>query len=346
MIIIYLFLALILFIVIIIIFNVYDNNINPLHTNYMYNIPKSCNLSVYYNLNESKSLKTLIFTLIINIKEEEYKVFFNSLEKVKYKSNVVIITDKESKIWNSSHFSIDYITLENTYPYYPYNHPLYPIPKEILKKYIPNYFMKMKKMYFYNILRYLVFSLFLKFYGISYEYCLLTDARDVIFQKHPFKWSICPGVYLVEEAKINTLKRVYPKFNKQYFKNKTELNRYVINGGLIIGSSKEITMFFDDLTRLYIQYGFAGNDQSFLNYFFYILHPFKYPIILNEDFSGYAKCIGQDLANSNNDLIDDSGYIVNKDGSIPSIIHQYNAGIYSKNKKRRNKYLKYLEMMT
>lgn len=342
----FIFLLIVLSIFICIYIYIHESYYKPIPTTYMYNNPKSCNLSIYYNLNSTKSSKTLIFTLIINIKENDYKNFFKSLEKVQYNSNILIITDKISKIWNSSHFNINYIVLEKSYPYYPYNHPIYPIKIEILKKYIPNYFMKMRKLYFYNIVRYLIFSIFLKFYGINYEYFLLTDARDVIFQTHPFKWSICPGVYLVEEAKIRTLKNIYPKFNRQYFKNKTELNRYVINGGIIFGSSKEITMFFCNLTRLYIKYGFAGNDQSFLNYFYYILHPFNYPVILNEDFSGYAKCIAQDLANSNNDLIDDSGYIINKDGSIPAVIHQYNVGIDSKNKIRRIKYKKYLEMMT
>lgn len=289
-------------------------------------------------------LDTVIFTMLVNIPFSVSKYFFLSLIKVKYKGLIVVLTNNMTEKFSNMKLNIHFIEITDYYPFYPIKHHTYSIPYTFINNTVPYFITSLPIFYIRNVVRYFIFYMWLEYYGSKFKYYIFSDLRDVIFQKHPFGWNLCKGVILTEESNLTSLLTISPQFNIQYFKNRSIMNHTVLNGGLLYGSYKELTYFLQVYTNLYKKFGFAGNDQSILNYIYYVVTPkkFNFSVIVQKEGTGYSRCLGSFLDMTNIIPFDKTGLIINKDKTYPSVIHQYSLGLKKGSVKRKMMFKAYI----
>ncbi|MCA9487691.1 MAG: hypothetical protein KC516_01880 [Nanoarchaeota archaeon] len=168
--------------------------------------------------------------------------------------------------------------------------------------------------------RFKFFHTFLKKNLRLYEKVLLCDIRDIVFQNDPFEYKGYAKInYFCESKKINDC-----KINKYVFLKvggKEAVKKYGENliscAGTTLGDSKEVLKYLD-LQSKNMNKGIAL-DQGQHNLFFY---SGKFPNskkFLN--FQGPILTLG-DLENKRIKL-SSKGKIVNEDGTVINVIHQY-----------------------
>lgn len=166
--------------------------------------------------------------------------------------------------------------------------------------------------------------------------------EDVIFQKNPFHWNFRNGIYLVEESKVKSLKEATFEWMKIYTNNENILKRRVINGGIIFGTSKEMKQFLEEFLNGYKNEKKRGNDQAYLNYFYYSKQKFNYPLYICQNNKCFCKCLSQDIRFTTKIIINETDMTVyNNDGSIPAMVHQYTYAMKKRTYHNRTLFYKY-----
>lgn len=313
--------------------NIYNNNKTltrmPIYKDHLY----------YKYLTDhikNSTQSNIVITLSLNYKIEILQPFFQSLRCHSPQSELLIFTDqktwKEIKNYypdNKGHALI----LTETYPYYPANDLEFPININDLKKLIPTYYHKRWE-YFYATIRYFLFNVWIKHYGSKYNQILIIDSRDVLFQSDPFKWIKKEGVHLQAELYKRDGKSGIQAddFNRNWIKvfhpSDIIMSHQIINGGQILGTSHEMCLFLNEFTTFLFNSKKKANDQASLNYFYYT-HSFKYKVYVHGFKQGYTyifmivkryfpKSFYQPVNN----------YILNRDNSIPPILHGYDNYIF------------------
>lgn len=296
-------------------------------------------------LNNNKNM--LVLSLALNYNFSHITNFILSLKNSKYNGKIIIFTYSISKCYKDLLLSnnIDNIELKHKYPYYPHNDTYYPIAKGKIKKYL--YYYKGKSFLTY---RYFIYKLFIRYYGKYYKYILITDIRDVLFQKNPFEWNIKRGVYLIEEhpkRKIGS-----DKSNAMYVKHfkpsKHVYKSTIINGGIIYGSNVEIYFFLEDLLKFICSFHCNANDQGGINTFVRSSKYFSYPLYILNASHTPVKTLALWLFDSPKCCLPMNNIILNKDLSVPHIIHQYDRAIKSNiyNNYTSKLYFEYLNYYT
>lgn len=266
----------------------------------------------------------IIFGLISDLAINSTICFFKSLQNSKYKGKIVIFIDKNVNILYYKRLNIEYIIFSKKYPYYPINNIRCKVKMSFIKNFFPSFIVKLKQHDFLCILRYYLIYTFIKYYGNDNEVYLLSDVEDVIFQRNPFDWNFRSGIYLVEESKMKSLKEATSEWMKIYTNNENILQRRVINGGIIFGTSIEMKQFLKEFLSGYKSEKKYGNDQAYLNYFYYSKQNFNYKLYVCEHNKCFCKCLAQDIRFSSNAIINETDMkVYNNDGSIPAMVHQY-----------------------
>lgn len=301
-----------------------------------------CICHVFYNYD-----KEVIFGLISQLSVAKTQYFFKSLEKVKYKGKIIIFVDKKQNIKYYKNLKIDYLLFSKRYPYYPVNNKKYHINLSFINSIYPYFNESIKHIHFLWIIRYYLIYSYISFYGSDKDSYLLSDIRDVIFQKNPFNWKFNKGIYLVEESKLKSLKEVSFEWMKLYTINDTILKQKVINGGIMFGTHKEIKSFLKEFLKGYYKEGKNGVDQAYLNYFIYTKSIFHYPLYICESNKCFCKCLIQEIMFSKELIINERDMMIyNTDHSVPCLIHQYTQ-IYKTNSTYRiNLFQSYIKMLT
>lgn len=278
-------------------------------------------------LNENKFISSnnqIIFGFISKLSTKNTFFFFKSLQNVGYSGRIIIFVDKKENIKYYKKLNIEYLYFNSNFPYYPVNNKKYKTKLSFIKSIYPQFSKSINYYHFIWILRYYLIYTFIIFYGNNNEVYLLSDVRDVIFQQHPFNWKYRKGIYLVEESKLKSLKEASYEWMKIYTRNEEILQKRVINGGIIFGTSKEMKEFLSEYLDGYKNEGKNGVDQAFLNYFFYTRNYFDYPIYICESNKCFCKCIIQEIRFTDMLIINKTDMkIYNADGSTPALIHQY-----------------------
>lgn len=304
-------------------------------------------LLLYFNYNNmilrDKYMNNLIISFALHYNFSQIKRFILSLKRTEYKGNIILFTFTISNRYKQLLllYNISVIELYNSYPYYPHNHSIYPIAKKCIMKYL--YIFKGKSFVTY---RYFIYNLFIRYYGWYFNFILLTDIRDVIFQLNPFEWNIKRGVYLVEEhpnRKIGNDKSNY-LYVKQYKPREELYNSTIINGGVMYGSYPELLFFLTDLLKHICLFNCNANDQGGINSFIRSTHLFTYPLYIFNSSHTPVKTLALWLFDSSKCCIPYNNIIQNKDSSIPHIIHQYDRAIKANynNKDILNLYYSYI----
>lgn len=307
-------------------------------------IQKSDNF-IYKNQNQSNlENKIAIVSSFLNYHINKIISFVKCLENVKFKGHIILFINRNIKL-NFSYPIIHQIIVMEKYPYYSIYNKEFPIPNSIVIKAIP-------KNCHWNIKRYYLYFLWLKYYHILYSYFYFCDGRDVIFQLNPSMWNFGKGVHLtlqsnkvkIKNSNINVIwTREFKMKNSIYY-------QYVINGGTIFGSSKEVYIFISQMIFMLKTINMTcSNDQGSLIYFYYSHPHFHYPVYLDNQGYGYCltlcdlRCDIVYIDYCNYKLLINESKIKNMDGTIPVILHGFERWKITKNITRKQEYNRYIK---
>jgi len=173
-------------------------------------------------------------------------------------------------------------------------------------------------------LRHLLAYCYLKELANEYQHIMLTDIRDVIFQKDPFDFPIGGRLCCFMEREGISFRG--QSMNAEWMEiafNGSTLERFYDNAivcvGVTIGPSHLIIDYLTKMIDLFTKApGMGwGTDQAVHNY---LVHDGLLPKIrLYENNNGPVLTLGLE----DQVLVDCCGVIINKRGDIPNIVHQY-----------------------
>ena len=246
-----------------------------------------------------KNKKNLIIGSILNYSWSKVKLFFISLYKAQIKNcDFVIFVGGVS---NETIKKIEKCGVTT-----------YKIPKEVLR---------LRKTI--TLFRWKLYKDFLKENKDKYNMIFTADVRDTIFQKDVFQFfnsnKSFLGVFLEDGLMTNKANRIWvlQLCNEEEF-NKIE-NETVICAGTIIGTADKFFEFSYELWYT-VKNRKGVQDQGGTNYLIYIRKLFNDCIIKNDN-HGYVLTIG--MSNKNNILLDNNDNILNYNGEIAAVVHQY-----------------------
>ena len=273
--------------------------------------------------------KNLILGTITRYKFHVIEPFFTSLKLTGYAGDVVIFYSgvNQRTLARMKDMGIILIPFAENFPYLDAN----------LAKHIHwSAHKRLRTLSIYN-LRYLLAYCYLMEFADKYQYVMLSDIRDVIFQKDPFDFplgaELCcfgekEGVTLGEDP-INA-QWIESAFDKSTLQKISD--RQIVCSGITIGPSSLILQYLEKFIDLilqspgkgwdFVQRGIHGSplnglDQGIHNY---LVHNCLIPkIALYENNRGPVLTLGLE----DSILVNESGTILNNHGDMPNVVHQY-----------------------
>lgn len=178
------------------------------------------------------------------------------------------------------------------------------------------------------LIRMRLFNAFLKEHIHEYKSVLISDCRDVFFQGNPF---LDMDIDMPQEGRIKFSSEGIsivdsggnPYWLTRFVGNedwKEQFgNREVLNGGVYCGTANEIIRYHQLLIDMMPGDQFWGVDQAAMNYVVYNVLSEKMDIIYSDPNTGDLISI----FNNRSACKLENDYVVNKDGNVPSVVHQY-----------------------
>jgi hypothetical protein len=172
--------------------------------------------------------------------------------------------------------------------------------------------------------RYFLYATYLENTNGRFEKVLLTDVRDVVFQRDPFDFLMRGAMCAFQEslARIGddyfNSQWIIDGFGKKVFQKLS--HRPVYCSGVTIGTTSGVLGYLAAMTKeLTIRVGFMGYDQGIHNY---LVHTDAIPDLAHyTNWTGPVLTLGtvpeQELA------MPADGLLRNHDGAIVNVIHQY-----------------------
>lgn len=272
-------------------------------------------------------------------------VYLLSLLHTGYNGSVILFYDHYDEMYQKYPSNFYFLPMSKSYPYYPINEDKYYIPYDHLVNSIPH--LNEEYGYFWHTIRFFILNTFLNHYGKLFTYIHFSDVRDVFFQINPFHWNYPEEcVFLFEESSRLTIEK--NKYAKEWISVLSPpysiYNNTNINSGNIFGSYNELSMFLNDYTEYLSNVSYntlkSTTEQGVLNVFYY-LHPhFNYSVYFSHNERGMVRNFGLDISSGviDNDILNEANLIVNNDGTIPCIVHQYFDLLRNGSLKRRNQF--------
>jgi len=257
------------------------------------------------------SKKDLILSIMHGYDYPFVEPFFESLKRVNYRGDVVVfVSDKASKATRRKLATTDakFIDYRSAFPFIDsYGEAFRDISPSIS---INNY-------------RFILFLQFLTAHQDEYDRVMLTDIRDVIFQKEPFSAESGKGISLFLEDPTQTFRH---KFNYEWLKLATDVktadalaDRAVSCAGITIGSINQIIAYLAYIksklvNREKLEWGL---DQGIHNSYLYVAKPEGLRVFSSDE--PYVINLGAYQPYNTNQ----GGEVVNSKGEPYAIVHQY-----------------------
>jgi hypothetical protein len=176
--------------------------------------------------------------------------------------------------------------------------------------------------------RYLLAYCYLKEFNEKYQYVMLTDIRDVIFQKDPFSFPINDRLCCFTEREgISLRQEPVDAWWMELAFDRSTLEQLgdnpIVCAGVTIGPPNLMTGYLEKMIDLFMSApgngweARPGIDQAIHNYLVYNGLLPKIELYANN--SGPVFTVGLE----DNVSLNESGVIVNKHGKVPNIVHQY-----------------------
>ena len=257
------------------------------------------------------SKKDLILSIMHGYDYPFVEPFFESLKRVNYRGEVVVfVSDKVSKATRRKLATTDakFIDYHSAFPFIESY-------RESFKHISPSISI--------NNYRFILFLQFLTTHQDEYERVMLTDIRDVIFQKEPFSAESGQGVSFFLEAPSQTFRH---KFNYEWLSAATDVqtadalaDEPVSCAGITIGSIKKIIAYLAYIksklvNREKLEWGL---DQGIHNSYLYVAKPDGLRVFSSDD--PYVINLGAYQPYN----VDQGGQVVNSKGEPYAIVHQY-----------------------
>jgi hypothetical protein len=177
-------------------------------------------------------------------------------------------------------------------------------------------------------LRYLLYEEFLRQHGADYDRILLADSTDIFFQADPFAWQWSPGVHVfLEEAKnrLGTCRlhrlwlgcQVGAEFVERH------ADEVVSCSGTTYGDTAGIRDYLARMIAAMMQARnlgkISGGDQGLHNY----LRLEKKLGNLTVHANRHGPVLTMGVMQGVDYQLNDAGLVLNEDGSVPAVLHQY-----------------------
>lgn len=258
-------------------------------------------------------MSNLILGVIDNYKFHQISNFIISLKKAKIKAHVCLFVGPNvsaGTISKIKKFNIEIILYNKDFPYINNPHP-------------NNFKSLPQPIHIYNYRHFLYYDYLLK-NGNEFSYTLLTDVKDVVFQKDPFESSLGEFIYVAIEKTTKTLgscswntkwiKRGYGEEKFNYLKDKE-----IICAGTTLAPTTLMLQYINTLINEFfiVQDTFKCADQAMHNKLIHYneIHPiskcynFKSLVLTMEGETNY--------------ILDEEKNLIGHKGEIIPIIHQY-----------------------
>lgn len=175
--------------------------------------------------------------------------------------------------------------------------------------------------------RHLLYLELLRARSADYGRVFLTDCRDVFFQDNPFNWKQGPGLHVFLEDKSMQLDRCphHLRWISSQFGSETQKalgNQTVSCAGTVFGDSASVKSYLETMVHLAMNarsLSEADGDQGLHNYFVRKLTPKWMTIHPNEE--GPVLTVGPLKSSALH--FNTAGWVTNRNGDIPPVIHQY-----------------------
>ena len=251
------------------------------------------------NLNSDK--KNVIIGIIKDYSWDKIKTFFISFVTAQYKN-----TDLVMFISNVPEETIDKIKLCGT----------------IIKD-LPGTESGLRDL---AIVRWKIYSDFLKENKDKYNLVFSVDVRDLLFQGDIFDYYQNYKSFIGFAYEDSTL--IQPnnlEWVKQISKNDEEakeiMDKRIICGGTILGSIEEFIQFSESLYEFMKSFSFKVVDQGAINYIIYTRKLLKDHIVGKGNENGYIMTLC--ITNRSNIKLDSDDNVLNFKGEVAAIVHQY-----------------------
>lgn len=246
--------------------------------------------------------KNLVLTLGTNYKLYQIESFFKSLRSAGYKGDIVLFYNNlgRSVLKKLRSYGVNLI------------------------KFNKNVFVK-KRIHLMNY-RFKLFHDFLVGSKDVYNKVLITDLRDVVFQKDPFDYPDYSKInYFYEDRKIRD-----SNINSYVVKQASNVQTYnkisqknIICAGTTIGNSREIINYLKIMSKKLTE-SRIPIDQGYHNIIFHT----KKISGSKGFFNYYGPVLTLSDLKINKEDMDQKGRLINKDRSIINIVHQYDRSLY------------------
>lgn len=179
----------------------------------------------------------------------------------------------------------------------------------------------LQKAYYFFMVRHLLHYCFLQEYGSQYDVVFMTDIRDVIFQSDPFDFPIEGLCCFLEKAGVtlgdptanrNWILAIFGEATLERIADKP-----VTCAGTVYGTVPTALAYLDAMVSTIVKQGGSIADQGIHNY---VIHTGLVPHV-----TFYDNDSGPVLTLVLEDTIrfDPNGRVINKEGQIPPVVHQY-----------------------
>ena len=257
------------------------------------------------------SKKDLILSIMHGYDYPFVEPFFESLKRVNFSGDVVVfVSDKVSKATRRKLAKTDakFIDYYSAFPFIESYH-------ESFKDISPSISI--------NNYRFILFLQFLKGHQHEYERVMLTDIRDVIFQKEPFSVEGGQGISFFLEDPSQTFRH---RFNYEWLAAATDTTTAdgladlpVSCAGITIGDVNQIIAYLKYIksklvNREKLEWGL---DQGIHNSYLYVVKPAGLRVFSSDD--PYVVNLGAYQPYN----VDQVGEVVNSKGEPYAIVHQY-----------------------
>jgi hypothetical protein len=264
--------------------------------------------------------KNLILGTVMNYKFHDIKVFLSSLRSTGYSGDIVLFHSNIAlrTIRRLRRMGVMAFPFVSSFPH------LDPSLAKHVTKWADEKRVRTLSIFCF---RHLLAYCYLKEFAEKYQYVMLSDIRDVIFQKDPFDFPINEKLCCFKERESISLRQHH--MNAWWMElafGRSTLERLgdnpIVCAGVTIGPTNLMTDYLERMIDLFIRA--PGNweagvlmDQAVHNYLVYNGLLPEMAVYGND--TGPVFTVGMEERIS----INQSGVIVNKRGDVPNIVHQY-----------------------
>jgi hypothetical protein len=284
-------------------------------------------------MKESKPNSKLILTIVEKLRFSDIEPFLASLRQTGYDGSLVVFASRLScqtlagiKEYGARVIPFRYFSVRYRRP------PLlfWPFWKWLFKR--TDGFEKKcalaKRVFFLMSLRFIFFYEYLLQHRGRYDRIMLSDIRDVFFQRDPFSWNYEFGLHAFLEEKGRTIatcswnrRMVEEAFGPSAFERIGD--REPSCAGVTIGDQESILQYLYHVISLAFEARqmrlVSPVDQGIHNY---VVHrPLLPKVHLHAN--GTSGVLTMGLMDRSAIKIGSSGEMLNFDGSVPAILHQY-----------------------